>query len=62
MSEEIKGHGGVSTREGSKPDSFDVGGVNHNNFGSTCNDNNDMERMGKTQELRVGYIETQDQR
>ena len=59
-SEEIKDTHAVSTaREGSKPDSFD--GVDtpdaednyHGHLGSTRNDNNDMERMGKTQELRV---------
>jgi hypothetical protein len=59
-SEEIKGsHAVSSAREGTKLDSFD--GVDagdaednyHGHLGSTRNDNNDMERMGKTQELRV---------
>jgi len=50
----------MSTRDGPKPDSPDMEGGDHDYFGSTRNDNNDMERMGKTQELRVGrYVEIQ---
>jgi len=48
----------MSSREESQPETSDVGGGHHNYFGSTRNDNNDMERMGKTQELRVSYVKT----
>jgi hypothetical protein len=58
-SDDIKGQADTSAREGSKLDSFD--GVDtpdaednyHGHLGSTRHDNNDMERMGKVQELRV---------
>lgn len=59
--DEVKGQAKTSAMEGRKPDSFDVieSPDDDDNYpgllGSTRNDNNDMERMGKTQELRVRY-------
>lgn len=58
-SDNIKGEANTTAMEGNKPDSFD--GIDatdaednyHGHLGSTRNDNNDMDRMGKTQELRV---------
>ena len=59
-SDNIKGEANTSAMENNKLNSFDgvdVGGdaedSYHGQFDSTRNDNNDMERMGKTQELRV---------
>ena len=55
----IKAEPNTSAMENNKLDSFDgvdggdVEDTYHGQFGSTRNDNNDMDRMGKTQELRV---------
>lgn len=63
-SEDLKGtHAATTAREGSQPTSFDgIDGAEdnyHGHLGSTRNDNNDMERMGKTQELRVSICAQQ---
>jgi len=59
-SDNIKGETNTAVMEGNhKLDSFD--GIDatdaddsyHGHLGSTRNDNHDMDRMGKTQELRV---------
>lgn len=61
LSEGIKGQSDISAREGSKSHSFDAADAQdgdaevnyHDHLGSTRQDHFEMDRMGKTQELRV---------
>lgn len=61
-SSDVKGNAQSTATEGRKLDPFDridtpdAEDNYHGHLGSTRNDNNDMDRMGKTQELRVSIL------